>query len=94
MGSFTQLDRNALEWRGEREIVRIEAWGPDALRARGTVWSEIRDELPGALLDGGPAQAEVDITPDGARISNGRIAAEVTRAAGCAFCAPPTAPSC
>ena len=53
MGSFTQLDRNALEWRGEREIVRIEAWGPDALRARGTVWSEIRDELPGALLDGG-----------------------------------------
>src|SRR4249920_3189140 len=79
MGLLTQLDGNALEWRGEHEIVRIEAWGPDALRVRGTVWSQIRDDLPGALLDGGPAQAEVDITPGGARIGNGRIAAEVTQ---------------
>ncbi len=78
MGLFTQLDGNALEWRGEHEIVRIEAWGPDALRVRGTVWSQIQDDLPGALLDGGPARAEVGITADGARIGNGRIAAEVT----------------
>jgi alpha-D-xyloside xylohydrolase len=70
MGLFTQYDGNALEWRGEHEIVRVEAWGPDALRARGTVWQEIRDDQPGALLEGEPARA------------------------GCASCAPPTAPSC
>jgi len=80
MGLFTQHDGNALEWRGDHEIVRIEAWGADALRVRGTVWQEIRDDLPGALLQGGPARAELTITPGVARISNGQVTAEMSSA--------------
>src|SRR5690348_11991323 len=49
MGVFTHADQ-ALEWRGGHEIVRIEPWGPDSLRVRGTVWEKIRDDLPGALI--------------------------------------------
>ena len=37
MGVFTHDDR-ALEWRGGHETVRIEPWGPDSLRVRGTLW--------------------------------------------------------
>jgi len=48
MGVFTHADQ-ALEWRGGHEIVRVEPWGPDSLRVRGTVWEKIRDDLPGAL---------------------------------------------
>ena len=36
MGSFTQSDA-ALEWRGGHEIVRIEPWGRNSLRIRGTL---------------------------------------------------------
>ena len=35
MGSFTQSDA-ALEWRGGHETVRIEPWGRNSLRVRGT----------------------------------------------------------
>jgi len=49
MGSFTQSD-TALEWRGGHEIVRIEPWGRNSLRIRGTLWQRINDDLPGALL--------------------------------------------
>jgi alpha-D-xyloside xylohydrolase len=48
MGSFTQSD-TALEWRGGHEIVRIEPWGRNSLRIRGTLWQSIQDDLPGAL---------------------------------------------
>ena len=51
MGSFTQSD-TALEWRGGHEIVRVEPWGRNSLRIRGTLWQSIQDDLPGALLDG------------------------------------------
>jgi alpha-glucosidase (family GH31 glycosyl hydrolase) len=50
MGVFSQHG-TALEWRGGHETVRIEPWGSDSLRVRGTLWASIRDDLPGALLD-------------------------------------------
>ncbi len=49
MGIFGQ-DGAAVEWRGGQETVRIEPWGPDSLRVRGTVGQAVRDGLPGALL--------------------------------------------
>jgi alpha-D-xyloside xylohydrolase len=49
MGVFAR-DGAALDWRGGHETVRIEPWGADSLRVRGTVWQAIRDDLPGALL--------------------------------------------
>ena len=49
MGVFGQ-DGAAVEWRGRYETVRIEPWGADSLRVRGTIEGEIRDGLPGALL--------------------------------------------
>jgi alpha-D-xyloside xylohydrolase len=54
MGVCTQSG-SALQWQGGHEIVRIEPWGTNSLRVRGTVWQEIRDGLPGALLDQPPA---------------------------------------
>jgi alpha-D-xyloside xylohydrolase len=78
MGMFGQ-DGAAVEWRGGQETVRIEPWGPDSLRVRGTVWQAVRDDLPGALLPAPPAVgSRAEITPEGARIVNGRLAAEIT----------------
>src|SRR6185437_7809288 len=67
MGVFTHADQ-ALEWRGGHEIVRVEPWGPGSLRVRGTVWEEIRDDLPGALLPAEPVPVTVEIGADAARI--------------------------
>src|SRR6266480_6843263 len=77
MGVFAHADR-ALEWRGGHEIVRIEPWGPDSLRVRGTVWEKIRDDLPGALLPAEPVPVAVEIGADSARITNGGLTAEIS----------------
>ncbi|HEY2270073.1 MAG TPA: hypothetical protein VGI96_46165, partial [Streptosporangiaceae bacterium] len=61
MGVFTRDDQ-ALEWRGGHETVRIEPWGPDSLRVRGTLWEKIRDDQPGALLpapESPPSEIEI-----------------------------------
>src|SRR5690349_8874281 len=85
MGVFTHADQ-ALEWRGGHEIVRIEPWGPDSLRVRGTVWEKIRDDLPGALIPlgtgalgtGTAAPAAIEIGAGSARIANGGLTAEMS----------------
>src|SRR5579875_3251416 len=92
MGVFTQSG-SALEWRGGHEIVRIEPWGANSLRVRGTVWQAIRDDLPGALLDaphedggaGGTAAGQVDITTEHARITHGDLTAEVSASGQIAY---------
>ena len=77
MGVFTHADQ-ALEWRGGHEIVRVEPWGPDSLRVRGTLWEEIRYDLPGALLAAEPVPVTVEIGADAARITNGGLTAEIS----------------
>ena len=79
MGSLTQ-DGAALVWNGGQETVRIEPWGPDSLRVRGTVWPPIRDELPGAFLDRPVAVARLEISEQQGRISNGNLTAEISAA--------------
>jgi alpha-D-xyloside xylohydrolase len=56
MGVCTQSG-SALQWQGGHELVRIEPWGANSLRVRGTVGPAIRDDLPGALLDQPPASS-------------------------------------
>ena len=58
MGVFTHGD-GALEWRGGHETVRVEPWGPDSLRVRGTLWEQIRDDLPGALIPAEPVPLSI-----------------------------------
>jgi alpha-D-xyloside xylohydrolase len=82
LGVFRR-DGAAVEWRGGHETVRIEPWAADSLRVRGTLWQEVRDDLPGALLPAassigpsGGARAEVGAA--GARLVNGQLTAEIT----------------
>ncbi|HEY6499517.1 MAG TPA: TIM-barrel domain-containing protein, partial [Streptosporangiaceae bacterium] len=89
MGVFTQSG-SALEWRGGHETVRIEPWGANSLRVRGTVWRSIQDDLPGALLnaaDGGPADtgSQIEIAAEHARIINGDLTAEVSASGQIAY---------
>jgi alpha-D-xyloside xylohydrolase len=78
MGVFGQ-DGAAVQWRGGHETVRIEPWGADSFRVRGTVWEVVRDDLPGALLPPPPSPgASVQITPELARVVNGGLTAEIT----------------
>jgi alpha-D-xyloside xylohydrolase len=82
MGVFSQHG-TALEWRGGHETVRIEPWGADSLRVRGTLWASIRDDLPGALLPGSGAlpadsDARIAIAAHAARLVNGGLTAEIT----------------
>jgi alpha-D-xyloside xylohydrolase len=79
MGFFTRGD-GALEWRGGHETVRVEPWGANSLRVRGTVWQDIRDDQPGALLAPGPARAQIELSTDLARITNGNVTAEISAA--------------
>src|ERR1700733_5324347 len=77
MGSFTQSG-TALEWHGGHETVRIEPWGPNSLRIRGTLWQAIQDDLPGALLDAPSAGADIEVAADQATITNGGLTAEIS----------------
>jgi alpha-D-xyloside xylohydrolase len=77
MGEFTPSG-GALEWRGGQETVRIEPWGASSLRVRGTVWQDIRDDQPGALLPPAPSRADVEVSQHLARITNGAITAEIS----------------
>jgi len=65
-------------WEQQHETVRIEAWGRDSLRVRATVGPEICDDLPGVLLSPAESDTQVSISEEGAIISNGLIAAQVS----------------
>ncbi|MFF1680892.1 hypothetical protein ACFVYG_33235, partial [Streptomyces sp. NPDC058256] len=54
VGTFRERD-GALEWSGRTETVRVEPWGPDAVRVRARLGGPVIEGLPGALLDEPPA---------------------------------------
>lgn len=54
VGTFRERD-GALEWSGRQETLRVEPWGPDAVRVRARLGGPVLDGLPGALLDRAPA---------------------------------------
>jgi alpha-D-xyloside xylohydrolase len=68
------------EWACAQETLRVEAWGPDAVRVRSRLGGEILDGLPGALLEGAPVavpSAKVEVSGTTARLVNGRVTVEL-----------------
>src|ERR1700760_4900751 len=92
MGVFTQSG-SALEWRGGHETVRLEPWGPNSLRVRGTVWRAIADDLPGALetLDTSTT-GQVEIADGLPRLTNDELTDGLTRKANVDRAAEDSAP--
>ncbi|EWM10429.1 hypothetical protein KUTG_00733 [Kutzneria sp. 744] len=53
---------DALEWRAHGETLRIEPWGPDAVRVRVAYGGPLVDDLPGALLAAPPHGGKAEIS--------------------------------
>src|SRR5579863_1705180 len=69
MGLFHQVV-GGFEWHGGGQVLRVEAWGPDAVRVRCGI-GRLFDELPGALVAAEPpacAAPEVEL-PDEAAVT-------------------------
>jgi alpha-D-xyloside xylohydrolase len=70
---------DALEWRAKGETLRVEAWGPDAVRVRATPGGPLLDDLPTALLDAPPdgAKPRINIAEHHATLVNGAITVRI-----------------
>lgn len=78
VGTFRERD-GALEWSGRQETLRIEPWGPDAVRVRARLGGPVLDDLPGALLDEPPAtESTVRIVDGEGRLTVGSLTVEVS----------------
>ena len=78
MNDVRQIGETALEWSADQQTLRIEPWGPHALRIRVAI-GPVADDLPGALeLPPRACDALVKIEDGTAQISNGLITAELT----------------
>jgi alpha-D-xyloside xylohydrolase len=70
----------ALEWSARQETLRVEPWGPDAIRVRGSV-GPVHEGLPDALdgpPPGGQHEARVNVENGSALLINGAITAELS----------------
>ena len=77
VGTFRERD-GALEWSGRQETVRVEPWGPDAVRVRARLGGPVLEGLPGALLDEAPAtEATVKIEDGHGQLTVGALTVEV-----------------
>ncbi|WAH51591.1 family 31 glucosidase [Pseudescherichia vulneris] len=65
---------NAIEWRFERQILRLEPWGKNSLRVRATCAPEFNAELH-ALLTPESCQAEIVRDAETLTLRNGNISA-------------------
>ena len=87
--TFSRPDPSSLAWHGGHESLRIEAWGPDALRVRAALGRPVSDPLAGvgAFLEPAPARGpiEVAIGRRSARIANRGIGAEVSASGAIRF---------
>jgi alpha-D-xyloside xylohydrolase len=72
-----RAEAGSLLWQYDAEKVRIDAWGEDGLRVRATQRERFEEES-WALLERGETQAKIEITENFARITNGKITAEMT----------------
>lgn len=77
-------DEKGLEWRGNGEYLRIEAWGQDSVRVRSRWMQPISDNLPQALLSKdeasqvlAQAQPHVSIEGHNATLSNGNLVVRI-----------------
>ena len=73
-----KIKHEKLIFRYDAEEVWIEPWGPDALRVRATKEYKMPEE-DWALCSRGRTESHITYTADGARITNGKIRAEITK---------------
>jgi alpha-D-xyloside xylohydrolase len=64
------------DWRDGHQVVRVEAWGPDAVRVRVGL-TGVRDDVPGALEHRPEADARVEVGADHAVLVNGALRVEL-----------------
>ena len=76
LGFFEEKD-GALHYRYDAERVIIEPWGPDSLRVRASKMPEMPQECWALSEEPRPSRSCVEISEYSAKISNGRICAEV-----------------
>ncbi|RKN38751.1 TIM-barrel domain-containing protein [Streptomyces hoynatensis] len=78
-GTFRARE-GALEWSGRQETLRVEPWGPDAVRVRARLGGPVTEGLAGALATEPPAggTATVQIGAEAATLTCGAITAEVS----------------
>ena len=74
-GPFTKFD-NRLQWEDEGELFWIDAFGPNALRFRGSKSLRITNE-DWNLLPQSEVKLEITIEPTKAVVKNGKIRAEI-----------------
>lgn len=73
---FAEED-GALLCRFGGETLRLEPWGPDALRLRARPGLSVAEPHVDALLPPTSSQARIEIAPDRAAVTNGRLCAEL-----------------
>jgi alpha-D-xyloside xylohydrolase len=76
MEPFREI-QGALECRFMGEVLRVEGWGPDALRVRARPGVALAEPHADALLPAGPGAPEIEIAGERATITNGRLRAEI-----------------
>ncbi len=70
----------AILWKRENETLRVEPWGPDAVRVRAALHPDFAS-IPSALLDApAGAQPEIRLDAEQAVLVNGRIRVEISQA--------------
>lgn len=67
-----RIDDNRLTWRGEGETLVVDPWGPDSVRVRAAIKSEIQD-ADWALLTPVTSDSRIEIHGDIATLRNGAI---------------------
>ena len=63
---------DAVEWRGDGETLRVEAWGADSVRVRSSRLGALRDDR-WALLDPSPSKSQVTVDGGRAVLTNGSL---------------------
>ncbi len=76
MTYFTS-DQTALIFRNAGETLELRAWGENSLRVRAVMMEDVTDDR-WALLEPQPTRPDIQIGEKQARITNGRLTAEVT----------------
>jgi len=67
-----RIDDDRITWRGEGETLVVEPWGPDSVRVRAAIKSEIQD-ADWALLPPVTSDSRIEIHGDIATLRNGAI---------------------
>src|SRR2546423_305575 len=77
MSVFTRTT-TSLVFRLNYEVLQIESWGANSLRIRATTSPHIQPETASALLQASASEPVIEISESMARITNGKITAEVS----------------